>query len=104
MKINRVLIEVASLFLFYLVQNMSCWLMAGLDFKRSLLCCCPDGKHEFCNEFDLRKPLERQFLSGKRIDCFSIQDSPNLITLHDRCATFLSQVPRWSSVRFRFPA
>ncbi|XP_068315198.1 elongator complex protein 4 [Pyrus communis] len=53
-----------------------------------------DGKHEFCSEFDLRKPLERKFLSGKRIDCVSIQDSPNLITLHDRCATFLSQFPR----------
>ncbi|XP_008223887.1 PREDICTED: elongator complex protein 4 isoform X1 [Prunus mume] len=52
------------------------------------------GKHEFCNEFDLRKPLERQFLSGKHIDCISIQDSPNLVTLNDRCATFLSRFPR----------
>nr|XP_011469429.1 PREDICTED: elongator complex protein 4-like [Fragaria vesca subsp. vesca] len=53
-----------------------------------------NGKHEFCNNFDLRKPLERQFLTGKRIDCASILDSPNLVTLHDRCATFLSQFPR----------
>ncbi|XP_050388083.1 elongator complex protein 4-like [Argentina anserina] len=53
-----------------------------------------NGKHEFCNNFDLRKPLERQFLTGKRIDCASIFNSPNLVTLHDRCATFLSQFPR----------
>ncbi|KAK9949341.1 hypothetical protein M0R45_004870 [Rubus argutus] len=56
-----------------------------------------NGKHEFCNNFDLRKPLERQFLTGKCIDCASIQDSPNLVTLHDRCATFLSQFPRSDS-------
>ncbi|KAM5548417.1 hypothetical protein ABKV19_000038 [Rosa sericea] len=56
-----------------------------------------NGKHEFCNNFDLRKPLERQFLTGKRIDCASILDSPNLVTLYDRCATFLSQFPRSDS-------
>lgn len=54
-----------------------------------------DDKHEFCNKFDLRKPLERQFLSGKNIDCVSIQDSPDLVALQNRCATFLSQFPRF---------
>lgn len=53
-----------------------------------------DSKQEFCNDFDLRKPLERQFLIGKQIDCVSTQDSPNLVTLRDRCATFLSQFSR----------
>ncbi|KAH7520425.1 hypothetical protein FEM48_Zijuj08G0142400 [Ziziphus jujuba var. spinosa] len=53
-----------------------------------------DGKCEFCNDFDLRKPLERQFLTGKHIDCVSIQDSPNLDPLRDHCAKFLSQFPR----------
>ncbi|KAF3439175.1 hypothetical protein FNV43_RR17450 [Rhamnella rubrinervis] len=53
-----------------------------------------DGKHEFCNDFDLRKPLERQYLSGKNIECVSFQDSPNLVALRDRCGTFLSQFLR----------
>ncbi|MBA0702809.1 hypothetical protein Goari_022211 [Gossypium aridum] len=53
-----------------------------------------DGKHEYSNEFDLRKPLERHFINGPRIDCVSIQDCPDLSTLRDRCATFLSQFPR----------
>ena len=52
-----------------------------------------DGKHEYSNEFDLRKPLERHFLNGQRVDCVSIQDSPDLSALGDRCATFLSQFP-----------
>ncbi|KAH7520422.1 elongator complex protein 4 [Ziziphus jujuba] len=53
-----------------------------------------DGKYEFCNDFDLRKPLERQFLTGKHIDCVSIQDCRNLVPLRDHCAKFLSQFPR----------
>ncbi|KAK5775567.1 Elongator complex 4 [Gossypium arboreum] len=53
-----------------------------------------DSKHEYSNEFDLRKPLERHFINGPRIDCVSIQDCPDLSTLRDRCATFLSQFPR----------
>ncbi|XVE99749.1 hypothetical protein REPUB_Repub03eG0227700 [Reevesia pubescens] len=53
-----------------------------------------DGKHEYSNDFDLRKPLERHFLSGQRVDCFSIQDFPDLSALRDRCGTFLSQFPR----------
>ncbi|KAB1211057.1 Elongator complex protein 4 [Morella rubra] len=53
-----------------------------------------DGKQEYCNDFDLRKPLERHFLSGQHIDCISIQDTPDLSTLRDRCATFLTQFPR----------
>ncbi|KAL3752622.1 elongator complex protein 4 [Eucalyptus grandis] len=50
-----------------------------------------DNKFEFCNEFDLRKPLQRQFLSGQRVECMSTQDSSDLAALHDRCATFLKQ-------------
>ncbi|KAK9285604.1 hypothetical protein L1049_024799 [Liquidambar formosana] len=53
-----------------------------------------DAKHEYCNDFDLRKPLERHFLSGQSIDCVSIQDSPNVATFRDQCATFLAQFPR----------
>ncbi|KAL5556611.1 hypothetical protein UlMin_038847 [Ulmus minor] len=56
-----------------------------------------DGRQEFSNDFDLRKPLDRQFLSGKQIDCVSTQDSSNLVALHNRCATFLSQFPRSNS-------
>lgn len=53
-----------------------------------------DGKLEYCNDFDLRKPLERQFLSGHHVECVSLQNIPNLAALHNRCATFLSQFPR----------
>ncbi|OVA03494.1 Elongator complex protein 4 [Macleaya cordata] len=49
---------------------------------------------EYCNEFDLRKPLERQILNAQRIDCFSSQDSPNLTAFRDRCSSFLAQLPR----------
>ncbi|KAE8704848.1 Elongator complex protein 4 [Hibiscus syriacus] len=53
-----------------------------------------DGKREYSNEFDLRKPLERHLTNGQRMDCVSIKDSCDLSTLQDRCATFLSQLPR----------
>ncbi|XP_044460765.1 elongator complex protein 4 isoform X2 [Mangifera indica] len=53
-----------------------------------------DNKQVYCNEFDLRKPLERHYLSSQRADCVSIQDSTKLIALKDRCATFLAQFPR----------
>lgn len=55
-----------------------------------------DGKVEFCNDFDLRKPLERHFLSGQHIDTFSLQSS-NLIAFRDRCSAFLAQFPRSDS-------
>ncbi|GKV28298.1 hypothetical protein SLEP1_g37372 [Rubroshorea leprosula] len=53
-----------------------------------------DDKHEYCNDFDLRKPLERQFLIRQHVDCVSLQDSMNLSVLLDHCGTFLSQFPR----------
>ncbi|XWS56717.1 hypothetical protein CRYUN_Cryun09bG0109400 [Craigia yunnanensis] len=53
-----------------------------------------DGKLEYSNELYLRKPLERHFLNVQRVDCVSIQDSPDLSALRVRCATFLSQFPR----------
>ncbi|KAL0381694.1 UNVERIFIED_CONTAM: Elongator complex protein 4 [Sesamum angustifolium] len=33
-----------------------------------------DGKSEYCSNFDLRKPLERHFFSGQRIDCVSLKN------------------------------
>lgn len=52
-----------------------------------------DAKHEYCNEFDLRKPLERQFLGGKNIDCVSTIDL-TLETLREHCLAFLAQNSR----------
>lgn len=52
---------------------------------------------QYCNDFDLRKPLERQLLGAKLIDCISLQDSPNPAVLRDHCSTFLSQLPRASA-------
>lgn len=54
-----------------------------------------EGKHEFCSDFDLRKPLDRHFLVGKRIDCLSLQDSLNLSMFRDRCSSFLAQLPSY---------
>ncbi|KAF9618765.1 hypothetical protein IFM89_002460 [Coptis chinensis] len=53
-----------------------------------------DAKKEYCNEFDLRKPLKVPSLGAQHIDCFSILESPNLTAFRDRCSTFLAQVPR----------
>ncbi|XP_052196754.1 elongator complex protein 4 [Diospyros lotus] len=53
-----------------------------------------DGKPEFCCDFDLRKPLERHFLSSNHIDCVSLQGSLNLATLKDHCSAFLAQFTR----------
>lgn len=50
-----------------------------------------DVKLEYCNDFDLRKPLDRHFLNGQRIECISLQDCSNMSTLLDRCSTFLSK-------------
>lgn len=55
-----------------------------------------DSGHEYCNTFDLRKPLERQYLGGKHIDCVSTQDTTLDIFLQ-RCSTFLSQNSSGSS-------
>ncbi|KAI4354674.1 hypothetical protein L6164_003521 [Bauhinia variegata] len=52
------------------------------------------GKHDYSNDFDLRKPLERQFFSGLPIECVSIQDFTSLAPLQDLCAKFLAQFPR----------
>ncbi|KAF6166069.1 hypothetical protein GIB67_012966 [Kingdonia uniflora] len=54
-----------------------------------------DTRKEYCNEFDLRKPLERHLLSTQRIGSISMQDSPNLSPLQERCSTFLDQIPRF---------
>lgn len=54
-----------------------------------------DGKPDYCNDFDLRKPLERHFLSNQRIDCFSLEGFPNLDPFRERCSTFLAQLPRY---------
>ncbi|RVX23616.1 Elongator complex protein 4 [Vitis vinifera] len=56
-----------------------------------------DTKHEYCNDFDLRKPLERHFLTAQNICCLSIQDPPNLAALRDCCAKFLAQFSRNNS-------
>ncbi|XP_074304079.1 elongator complex protein 4 isoform X2 [Silene latifolia] len=52
-----------------------------------------DSKQEYCNDFDVRKPLERQFLIGKHIDCVSLEECP-LDSLRERCSSFLEQNSR----------
>lgn len=52
----------------------------------------------------MRKPLERQFLAGRPIDCVSLLDSSDLSVAQDHCATFLSKFPRLCGVSFLFDA
>lgn len=56
------------------------------------------GQHDYCNDFDLRKPLDRHFFSGINVDCVSIKDSPNLTALQDCCAGFLAKFSRCSNL------
>lgn len=53
------------------------------------------GSDDYSNDFDMRKPLERQFLAGRPIDCVSLLDSSHLSVAQDHCATFLSKFPRF---------
>ncbi|KAI3832668.1 hypothetical protein MKW98_002214 [Papaver atlanticum] len=55
---------------------------------------------EYCNEFDLRKPLERHILNAQRIECFSIQESPSLSAFRDRCSSFVTQTSSLSFIRY----
>lgn len=50
----------------------------------------------------MRKPLERQFLAGRPIDCVSLLDSSDLSVAQDHCATFLTKFPRLCIVPFLF--
>uniref|UniRef100_M1BBW5 Elongator complex protein 4 n=1 Tax=Solanum tuberosum TaxID=4113 RepID=M1BBW5_SOLTU len=60
------------------------------------------GKAEYCNDFDLRKPLERHFYSGQRVDCISLRDSPNLAPLLERCSTFSAQIAKYWHILFSY--
>ncbi|CAN0841236.1 Elongator complex protein 4 [Linum grandiflorum] len=53
-----------------------------------------DSKQDFCNEFDLRRPLDRHFFTGNHVDCISTKDLPNIGALQERCSSFLSQFVR----------
>ncbi|KAK6923255.1 Elongator complex protein 4 [Dillenia turbinata] len=53
-----------------------------------------DSKHEYCSDFDLRKPLERHFLTRQQISCVSIQDPLNLTSFREHCSTFLNEIQR----------
>ncbi|XP_042486943.1 elongator complex protein 4 isoform X2 [Macadamia integrifolia] len=51
-------------------------------------------RQEYCNDFDLRKPLERRLLSGGHIDCVSLKDYTNITAFQDRCSSFLAKFAR----------
>ncbi|XP_049933229.1 elongator complex protein 4 [Nymphaea colorata] len=53
-----------------------------------------DGRKQYCSDFDLRKPLERKFLSRQYVDCMSIHDTPDLASIRERCFEFLAQFSR----------
>lgn len=84
---------------YFMLSLKACYKFASLlvcNHAKSSLCYShADGKHEYCNDFDLRKPLERHFLSSQHIDCVSIQETQDLAALRNRCATFLTQFPRY---------
>lgn len=73
-----------------------------LNLKMSACNIYAGGKAEYCNDFDLRKPLERHFYSGQRVDCISLRDSPNLVPLLERCSTFSAQISKYWHIPFFF--
>ncbi|KAI3716837.1 hypothetical protein L1987_68023 [Smallanthus sonchifolius] len=54
-----------------------------------------DGKVEYCNDFDLRKPIEKHLIAGNRVECVSLLDHSSLAGIRDSCSKFLSQLPRY---------
>ncbi|KAL8226779.1 hypothetical protein R6Q57_016611 [Mikania cordata] len=54
-----------------------------------------DGKVEYCNDFDLRKPIEKHLIAGNRVECVSLLDCSSLSGIRDSCSKFLSQIPRY---------
>lgn len=54
-----------------------------------------DGKVDYCNDFDFRKPIEKHLIMGNRVECVSLLDSSGLGGLRDICSKFLSQIPRY---------
>ncbi|PWA70714.1 Elongator complex protein 4 [Artemisia annua] len=54
-----------------------------------------DGKAEYCNDFDLKKPIEKHLIMENRVECVSLLDCPSLAGLRDSCSKFLSQIPRY---------
>lgn len=54
-----------------------------------------DGKVEYCNEFDLRKPIEKHLIMGNRVECISLLDCSSLAGFRESCSKFLSQLPRY---------
>lgn len=50
------------------------------------------GKSQgYCNDFDLRKPLDRLLLVSKNVQCVSLLESSDLCDVRDRCSAFLVQ-------------
>lgn len=49
--------------------------------------------YEFCNNFDMRKPLERSFLLG--VKCESLVGGAKLMELLDHCRGFLANLSRF---------
>lgn len=54
-----------------------------------------DGKVEYCNDFDLKKPIEKHLIMENLVECVSLLDCPSLVGLRDSCSKFLSQLPRY---------
>ncbi|KAL8171019.1 hypothetical protein V2J09_022823 [Rumex salicifolius] len=52
-----------------------------------------EAKQEYCTEFDLRKPLEKHTLAGKRIECISTQDC-TIDNLLEGCSAFIGHGSR----------
>lgn len=55
---------------------------------------CVGGSYEFCNEFDMRKPLERSLLIGAK--CESLASGAHLGGLLDQCKDFVGKLNRFA--------
>lgn len=54
---------------------------------------CAGGSYEFCNDFDMRKPLERSLVIGAK--CESLASGAHLGGLLDQCKEFVAKLDRF---------
>ncbi|KMZ64734.1 Elongator complex protein 4 [Zostera marina] len=55
----------------------------------------------YCDDFDLRKPLDRLLLVSENVQCISLLESSDLRDVRDRCSAFLRQFQSQSQTTLR---
>lgn len=72
---------------------MTCEVEVFVESVEFNACYFAGAAYEFCNDFDMRKPLERSFLLGAK--CESLVGGAHLRELLDHCRGFLANLSRF---------